>query len=89
MGFFGTLISAHVLALSLVSGAWCPRAEAGSGRDRQRILDAATVLERTQEGRFLLEAARAFYASPDYAPVLKLRLASAHSDVLLAEGYTP
>ena len=34
-------------------------------------------------------ALRAFYDSPEYAPLLKLRTASSRSDVVLAEGYTP
>ena len=33
-----------------------------------------------------MEAARVFYHSADYAPVLQLRSASAASDVLLVEG---
>ena len=36
-----------------------------------------------------MEAARVFYHSADYAPVLQLRLASAASDVLLVEGLPP
>ncbi len=36
-----------------------------------------------------MEAARGFYHSADYAPVLQLRLASAASDVLLVEGLLP
>ena len=36
-----------------------------------------------------LEAARRFYDSPEYAPLLKLRQESAASDILLAEGWTP
>jgi uncharacterized protein (DUF1330 family) len=35
------------------------------------------------------DAARAFYASPDYQPLLALRLASARCDLVLVEGYTP
>ncbi len=34
-----------------------------------------------------LAAARAFYESPDYAPLLALRLASTRSEVALVEGY--
>jgi len=34
-----------------------------------------------------MAAAQAFYASPDYGPLLELRLASAKSDVVLVEGY--
>jgi len=32
-------------------------------------------------------AARAFYDSPEYAPVKKLRLDSARSDIAIVEGY--
>jgi uncharacterized protein (DUF1330 family) len=44
-------------------------------------------------GRFVviefpsLEAARRWYESPEYAPLLRLRIASAHSRVALVEGY--
>jgi uncharacterized protein (DUF1330 family) len=36
-----------------------------------------------------LEAARRFYDSPEYAPLLKLRLETAASQVALVEGYSP
>ena len=36
-----------------------------------------------------LDAARRFYASPDYAPLLRLRQESAQSDIVLVEGWTP
>lgn len=35
-----------------------------------------------------LEAAQRFYDSLEYQPILKLRLASARSDLVLAEGYS-
>lgn len=35
------------------------------------------------------DAARAFYDSPEYAPLLELRLASTRSDLVLVEGYAP
>ncbi len=35
-----------------------------------------------------LDAAQRFYDSPEYQPILKLRLASARSDLVLAEGYS-
>lgn len=35
-----------------------------------------------------LEAAQHFYDSPEYQPILKLRLDSARSDLVLAEGYS-
>lgn len=34
-----------------------------------------------------LDAARAFYDSPEYQPVKAIRLQSAHSDVALVAGY--
>jgi uncharacterized protein (DUF1330 family) len=36
-----------------------------------------------------MEAAQRFYASDDYAPLLKLRLETADSQVILVEGYAP
>ena len=36
-----------------------------------------------------LEAAQRFYDSAEYEPLLKLRLASTRSDLVLAEGYSP
>ena len=36
-----------------------------------------------------MEAAQGFYRSPDYAPLLRLRMASTASDIVLAEGCAP
>jgi len=36
-----------------------------------------------------LDAARAFYFSPEYAPLLKLRIESTESQVVLVDGYSP
>ena len=36
-----------------------------------------------------LEAARRFYASPEYQPLLALRLASTRSELVMVEGYVP
>ena len=36
-----------------------------------------------------LEAARGFYASPEYAPLLRLQQGSADSDIVLVEGWAP
>jgi len=36
-----------------------------------------------------LEAARRFYDSPEYAPLLKLRMETTKSEVALVEGYAP
>ena len=35
------------------------------------------------------EAARRFYGSPEYAPLLRLRQESAASGIVLVEGWTP
>ena len=47
-------------------------------------LDRVVVLEFPS-----MEAARRFYDSPEYAPLLKLRSESTRSQVALVEGYTP
>jgi len=36
-----------------------------------------------------IAAAEAFYAAPDYAPLLALRLATTRSEAVLVEGYVP
>jgi uncharacterized protein (DUF1330 family) len=36
-----------------------------------------------------MEAARRFYESPDYAPLLRLRQETAASDIVLVEGWAP
>jgi uncharacterized protein (DUF1330 family) len=36
-----------------------------------------------------LEAAQRFYDSAEYQPILKLRLDSTQSDLVLAQGYSP
>ena len=36
-----------------------------------------------------LEAARQFYDSPEYAPLLKLRMETTRSQVAFVEGYAP
>ena len=36
-----------------------------------------------------MEAAQRFYDSDDYAPLMKLRLEAAESQVILVEGYAP
>ena len=35
-----------------------------------------------------VEAARQFYGSPEYAPLLRLRQETAHSDIVLVEGWS-
>ncbi len=36
-----------------------------------------------------LDAARAFYHSPEYAPLLQLRIETTESQVVLADGFVP
>ena len=36
-----------------------------------------------------MEAARRFYGSPEYAPLLKLRMETTRSQVAFVEGYAP
>jgi uncharacterized protein (DUF1330 family) len=36
-----------------------------------------------------LDVARAFYFSPEYAPLLKLRIETTESQVVMIEGYAP
>jgi uncharacterized protein (DUF1330 family) len=36
-----------------------------------------------------LDAARAFYHSPEYAPLLKLRIETTESQVVLVDGFVP
>ena len=36
-----------------------------------------------------MEQLKAFYHSPEYAPLIKLRMASSTGQVLLVEGYAP
>ena len=56
----------------------------------QHPLEGAMPLKRLVILEFpSLEAARRFYDSPDYAPLLALRLASTRSEVTLVEGYAP
>ena len=47
-------------------------------------LDRVVVLEFPS-----MEAARRFYDSPEYAPLLKLRLETTRSRVAFVEGYAP
>ena len=54
-----------------------------------RTLEGNTSFKRLIVLEFpSLADAQRFYESPEYAPVLKLRLASATGDVVLAEGYS-
>ena len=72
-----------------------PVVEAYGGRYVVRT-DRLERLEGTEpKGRLVIlefpsmDAARSFYRSTDYAPLLRQRLASTASDILLAEGYVP
>ncbi|WP_237215120.1 DUF1330 domain-containing protein [Falsiroseomonas oryziterrae] len=56
----------------------------------QTALEGALALKRLVILEFpSMAAAQAFYASPDYAPLLALRLATTRSDVVLVEGHAP
>jgi len=62
----------------LVRGGAMERVESAAGFNRVVVLEFPS-----------LEAARTFYTSPEYAPLLKLRLASTESEAVLVEGYAP
>ena len=56
----------------------------------QTVLEGALPLKRLVILEFpSVEAAQRFYDSPDYAPLLKLRLDSTRSDAVIVEGYAP
>ncbi len=72
-----------------------PVVEAHGGRYLVRA-GALETLEGAEQQRRLvilefpsMDAARGFYHSADYAPVLQRRLATATSDIVLVEGYLP
>ncbi len=60
----------------LVRGGAVHPLEGDLGIDRLVVIEFASV-----------EAARRFYDSEDYAPLLKLRMASSRSNIALVEGY--
>ena len=62
----------------LVRGGAVHPLEGEAGIDRFVVIEFPTM-----------EAARSFYYSPEYAPLLKLRMEAARSEVFFAEGYTP
>jgi uncharacterized protein (DUF1330 family) len=62
----------------LVRGGAVTPVEGNPGLQRVVVLEFASM-----------EALRAFYDSPDYAPLIALRGAAAVSDVALVEGYAP
>ncbi len=72
-----------------------PVIEAFGGRYLVRGGTLQTVEGAEQHRRLVIlefpsmDAARGFYQSAEYAPVLQRRLDSAASDVILVEGYTP
>jgi uncharacterized protein (DUF1330 family) len=56
----------------------------------KRVLEGNLPLQRLVILEFpSVQAAQAFYDSPDYAPLLKLRLDSTRSDAVIVEGYLP
>ncbi len=72
-----------------------PVVEAHGGRYLVRA-GALETLEGAEQQRRLvilefpsMDAARGFYHSADYAPVLQRRLATATSDIVLVEGCLP
>ncbi len=72
-----------------------PVVEAHGGRYLVRA-GALETLEGAEQQRRLvilefpsMDAARGFYHSADYAPVLQRRLAAATSDIVLVEGCLP
>ena len=62
----------------LVRGGAMERVENAEGFNRVIILEFPS-----------LAAARAFYDSPEYAPLLKLRLETTESQAVMIEGYVP
>ena len=61
-----------------VRGGAMDRLENAEGFDRVVVLEFPS-----------LDAARAFYRSPEYAPLLKLRIETTESQVVLVDGYSP
>jgi uncharacterized protein (DUF1330 family) len=61
-----------------VRGGMMDRLENAEGFDRVVVLEFPR-----------LDAARAFYRSPEYAPLLKLRIETTESQVVLVDGYSP
>ena len=72
-----------------------PVVEAFGGRYVVRTGQLERLEGAGPEGRLVvlefpsMDAARSFYRSADYAPLLQKRLASAASDIVLAEGCAP
>ena len=57
---------------------------------KMEVMEGAIGAERLVVVEFpTIEAARAFYASPDYAPLIALRGAATQSNLVLVEGYVP
>ena len=61
-----------------VRGGMMDRLENAEGFDRVVVLEFPS-----------LDAARAFYRSPEHAPLLKLRIETTESQVVLVDGYSP
>jgi uncharacterized protein (DUF1330 family) len=62
----------------LVRGGAMERLENADGFNRVVVLEFPS-----------LDAARAFYFSPEYAPLLKLRIETTESQVVLVDGFVP
>ena len=62
----------------LVRGGAMERLENAEGFNRVVVLEFPS-----------LDALRAFYFSPEYAPLLKLRLETTESQTVMVEGYVP
>jgi len=62
----------------LVRGGAMERLENAEGFNRVVVLEFPS-----------LDALRAFYFSPEYAPLLKLRLETTESQAVMIEGYVP
>lgn len=72
-----------------------PVIEAYGGRYLVRTNELETLEGAEPKGRLVIlefpsmDAARRFYRGADYAPLLRQRLASTASDIVLVEGYVP
>lgn len=97
MGFSGIShrlsvgLSSAFLGLSLLALGLSPARQAqAASRADQRIQDATAVLERTEEGRFLLESARAFWRVSTNAELAKKALRNgdvSRTDAVLTRNF--
>lgn len=57
---------------------------------KMEVMEGAVDGERVVVVEFpTIEDARAFYTSPDYAPLIALRGVATRSNLVLVEGYVP